>query len=260
MSMCAKENEIKDVVIKYTHDYYRFNFIGGNRDINTCNLYKLTEELKKENLLHLHPIIVNKDFEIIDGQHRFLAAKELGIGFYYILDENVSIDHVVNGNSNQCTFEVKDYIKYYAVEKNNPHYILLRKMLVNTGLNPKALIGLIRGFNDGINMGYLRDGKFEFTESEKETSMIDFYKRFTDFCKKQKVKPLKMFNSYNFTIALHWIKNTRNFDSKQFFKKIEEQWYLLKPQLGSKNWYKLLLNIYNHRQIINRIEASMDLD
>ena len=64
-------------------DYKKFKLLEYNRDCDEKHIQNLKEELSKCNDLHLKPLIVSPDLEIIDGQHRFRAAKELGIPVYY---------------------------------------------------------------------------------------------------------------------------------------------------------------------------------
>jgi hypothetical protein len=86
--------------IRKTANYDIFKMIKWNRSLNRPNVIKLIEENRKHFQLHKFPILVTKDFKIIDGQHRFNAAKELGSPVYYIvaedMDESIKSVHSVN--------------------------------------------------------------------------------------------------------------------------------------------------------------------
>ena len=46
--------------------------------------------IKKNNLLRVNPIIVDRKMNVIDGQHRLEACKILKEGIYYMLDDHIS--------------------------------------------------------------------------------------------------------------------------------------------------------------------------
>ena len=69
--------------IKVTTNYDLFSFMPGNRDIAKKNM--LVKSIEKIDLTEYKPIIVNENYVIIDGQHRFMACKELEKPIYYII-------------------------------------------------------------------------------------------------------------------------------------------------------------------------------
>lgn len=75
--MCVPE-------INKTMDYNKFKFADFNRDISKSNVNKLKKEYNIKNNFKYFPIVVDKDFKIIDGQHRFMACKDLNEPIYYI--------------------------------------------------------------------------------------------------------------------------------------------------------------------------------
>ena len=54
-----------------------FKKIKGNRIVNKSNLNAIITSMEQQQLVS--PIMINEKFEIIDGQHRFEACKELGL-------------------------------------------------------------------------------------------------------------------------------------------------------------------------------------
>jgi len=103
-------------VIKTTTDYSRFKRINSNREISRPHLRKLITAIQQKNLLHLYPLIINTDREIIDGQHRLKAAQELNLPVYYLTDDKVSKSDIALMNSNRKSWGGKDYIGFFAEE------------------------------------------------------------------------------------------------------------------------------------------------
>lgn len=62
----------------------QFNFYKSNREINKRNLKKVTNSIKIFG--QLCPILVTSDGYILDGQHRYLALKELGCEIWYTVN------------------------------------------------------------------------------------------------------------------------------------------------------------------------------
>jgi len=62
----------------------QFKFYKSNREINKRNLKNITNSIKIYG--QLHPILVTSDGYILDGQHRYLALKELGFEIWYTIN------------------------------------------------------------------------------------------------------------------------------------------------------------------------------
>jgi hypothetical protein len=65
--------------IQVTSDYDQFVIMEANREQNRGHIEAIKAAFgEMGNLTRVQPILVNERFEIIDGQHRFIACKELG--------------------------------------------------------------------------------------------------------------------------------------------------------------------------------------
>ncbi|MFI5220480.1 MAG: ParB N-terminal domain-containing protein [Bacteroidia bacterium] len=116
------------IQIVETTDYKLFRCIEVNRPVNPKHVEKLKKEILKRNMLHLNPIIVDPSHNIIDGQHRLQAAKELKLPIYYLVDSQVSEDDISILNSNKSNWSAKNYIEYYA-KKGVEAYITIKKLI-----------------------------------------------------------------------------------------------------------------------------------
>ena len=241
--------------IVMTKDYGIFKKMDGNRHLDRYHLKKLKAAIEGDNQLDVHPIIVNKDYYVIDGQHRLEAAKELGYDIYYIKSDTVTDLHVIGGNVNQKSFEVENYIDYFAIKERKPEYIQLKDMLKASGLKPKALLTLLLGVVSANILEFLKTGKFKFPTSEEPLEVLNFYFDFIAYAKDKRLKPTSMFSNHNFTRALRWLFKTTGFDASIFFKKLDMKWFELKPQRTAEEWYSLLIGIYNFKNHV-RLDAE----
>ena len=101
--------------VQSTKNYGLFEKLKGNREINKANLNRIKESMQKE-LLPI-PVLVNQNYEIIDGQHRVKAAAELELPVYYMVvpDMNLNDVHTLNSIGKKYSFD--DYLEGYAAAK-----------------------------------------------------------------------------------------------------------------------------------------------
>jgi len=234
--------------IQKTADYEIFKKVNLNRDVDKNHVKKLKKELQRENNLHLKPIICNGAMEVISGQHRLEAAKELGLDVYYIRDPNVSYEFILNDNSVQKSNSLKEVVEFWAKKDKKEDYIILQKYMTRTRLSIKSLLGLLFGNSDRGMSDLLRQGKFLMPKTnEKIEKIVDGYLRFFDYCHHKKITPLVMFVGNGFTIGFRNLFILDAFNEEVFYRKLDQKWFEIRPQLNSKEWTMLLLNIYNFK-------------
>lgn len=113
--------------IMMTIDYDMFRKLPGNRDVKEPRVRKIINSIKKVGYV-LNPIIVNEEFEVIDGQGRLEALKRLELPVYYIVVGGIGINECIAMNINQINWAMADYISSYA-DKGNESYEHLRLLL-----------------------------------------------------------------------------------------------------------------------------------
>lgn len=84
--------------IQRTNNYYMFKRLEGNRFVDPKKVNKLKKSIDEVGYIS-NPIIVNEKMEVIDGQHRLEALKELGKPVEYIVQKNLDIKEVLFMNS-----------------------------------------------------------------------------------------------------------------------------------------------------------------
>ncbi len=86
-------------MIKKTKNYEMFTFREDNREkIDQSHVQRLVFSIEKRNLLELRPIIVNEKFEVIDGQHRLMAAKFLDVEIFYQQEKKLDAKDIITMN------------------------------------------------------------------------------------------------------------------------------------------------------------------
>jgi hypothetical protein len=228
-----------------TKDYSIFKSVKFNREKNKRHIESIKKIITKENLLHLHPILVNGDMEVIDGQHRLEAAKALNLDIFYIQDK-ISYDHILNSNLFQKKMVLEDVIKFYALKDKLKDYIEFMEYIELLGISPKSLIALMFGTVSIPMIGFIKSGMFKMPP-RKETleKIILSFEKFKQFTVEKRITPFSIFSSCNFVVAFRNIILMREYNEDVFYSKLEQRWFDLKPQLNSKEWTRALIGIYN---------------
>lgn len=115
-----------DFQVFTTTSYQLFKRIKGNRAVNPLHLSRLKKSMQKQYLFS--PIIVNERLEIIDGQHRFDAASDLGLPVYYIKVKGYGLTEIQMLNSNTSNWNRLDYLQGFCDLGRKP-YIQFRKIM-----------------------------------------------------------------------------------------------------------------------------------
>lgn len=118
-------NQIVSQVFE-TSDYFQFKLLQGNRITNKANLKRLKSSMSEEYLMS--PIIVNENYEIIDGQHRYKAALELKKPIRYIRQPGYGLSQVQRLNTNMSNWRSMDYLNAYC-ELGYPEYLRFKEFM-----------------------------------------------------------------------------------------------------------------------------------
>jgi len=123
-----------------TTDYSIFKYKSGNRGLVNKHIDKIKDAISKHGYLESCPIIVNENYEILDGQHRFEACKQMGLPIHYVIEENTKQDLLIDLNILQRKWTLSDYVRYYAIEKANPNYQRLAELMTISQLDAATLL------------------------------------------------------------------------------------------------------------------------
>ena len=110
-------------MIHTTSNYHEFDFAEYNRGVDAAHVRKLKKLIKEMGLRQ--PISVTPTKEIIDGQHRFHACRELGIPIKYIVDDQLDMSAVVDLNNASKPWTVQDKVLSYAAQGNEDYVKLV---------------------------------------------------------------------------------------------------------------------------------------
>lgn len=188
-------------IIQSTTDYDQFNVIQGNRVVNRGHVEKLKKSIVKNNLLEDVPILVNKQLEVIDGQHRLTAARELGLPIFYRIGLAKSIQDVQILNTASRNWTSPDYLESYVLA-GVPSYVELKTYMNKHQLPLSLSISYLNGVdrnNKTIRSGF-KEGMFIVVDRPFADEMAARVTSIRKYCEETTWKDRDFLNS----LAIMW--------------------------------------------------------
>ena len=130
-----------------TTNYAQFKYLHGNRKINKNHKKRLIISMGKRNLKV--PIIVNEKMQVIDGQHRLEAAKELKLPICYQIIKGLDLKDVQLLNTNTSNWNLDDYMDSY-IDLGLEDYEVFKTFMKKYGFAYSQNFTLL---NNGIYVG-----------------------------------------------------------------------------------------------------------
>jgi len=130
-----------------TKDYGIFKSIEGNRKTLEGQVERLMTSIQDKNLLEVNPIIVNTKMEVIDGQARLSAAKQLNVPIHYMVAKVANLEDVRLLNINVTKWGMEDYLESYLAQKVSSYYTL-KKFHEEYAIPITLCIQLLSGITD----------------------------------------------------------------------------------------------------------------
>jgi len=216
-------------------DYNIFKSLEGNREVNKVHVDRLKKSFEGGYLLN--PILVNSKMQIIDGQHRFNAAKSLGLHINYIICPDYGLKEIQVLNSNMKNWNKNDYLEGFC-DLGNEEYIKFRDFKNEfTQFNFSCIEQLIVNNTHANRGSYFKDGDlkvFDINQSRKFANDILKIKSFYDG-----------FGRRSFVAAMITILKIEEFEIERFIRKLEVCPNKLHHCANVTQYRALIENIYN---------------
>lgn len=162
----------------HTKKYDLFKF-ENNRDIYLNHVDAIAANKDFVNSFEYHPAVVNKDFVVIDGQHRILAAKKLNIPAWYVIQSDANENHIMSCNINQKAWSFHDYLEHNCKKNINPTYSFIKELCESHKLPLHTIIRICQFFGNSsaraeFNKTF-KNGTITFKNIEKIKGFIALY-------------------------------------------------------------------------------------
>ena len=229
-----------EVKIQSTKNYKRFTLHEKNRRLNIQKINKLAKAIGENNLLHIFPIIVNKKNEILDGQHRYAAAKIVKATVFYVVSNgSYDIDQVARTNSLQSHWKIIDYVNYYAKE-GKPAYIKVLDICKKYDVN----VSLVTNLSDMARVNELvKSGEFDFPDYQEIIKILKHARLIgIEF-------GFRHWNSRSFLRAIRHALSVKNYNELRMIQKLKAHPDRLIKLSEAEHYIKMLEDVYNNGAI-----------
>lgn len=241
----SMDKKISVYVFK-TDDYSKFSFLKENRAIDRLHVNSLKDSISKRNLLEYRPILVNKKYEVMDGQHRLVAAESLNIPIYYMMSKDIVMDDVMLLNPNQKGWFVKDYLNVY-VEKQIPEYLEVQKMdhLFSFSISTSiAILGVVDYDNySGTIRGKLKEFK---QGSFYIPNVFDAYRYAENLGKVSVFTDLNTWKDRDFMSALYILYTRNKIKHSDLISKLESYKGILRRRPSVVDYLRQFEDVINY--------------
>lgn len=226
--------------ILQTKNYATFGIIEGNRVVNESHVKKLKQSISQLDLKI--PIVVNEKMEVVDGQHRLQARKELGLPVFYIVVNGLGLRETQRVNSAAKNWNDKDFLNSF-VKQNYAHYKTYKKFRETYQFGHTETMNILSGSIGGGNNNQNQD----FKEGNFSVSNLD---RAIDWAEKiYQVQPFyKGFKRRSFVGAMIRCFRHEQYDHDEFISKLSYQSSKMVDCTSIDQYLRIIDEIYNFKR------------
>lgn len=226
-----------------TTDYRQLKLVKGNRLINKAHANTLAKSIQKRNLLKYSPIIVNTQGEIVDGQHRWMAAKQLNVPLYYIVADDIKFSDIVLLNSVVKNWKPQDYLDHFT-DKGLGDYIALKMFAYKWKFSiSNALAILSIGSNKQLTapLREFRSGEWAVTNITKAE---EFAKQYTEIAQYTEERTAKDRDLMRAVYRMYHVIEAP-IDHEELMRQLKLYPYPIYRRLGMREYLRQFEDIYN---------------
>lgn len=225
--------------IQSTQDYTLFKRISGNRVVSKPHVNRLLEAIREDpETITFNPIIVNGNYEVIDGQHRLEAIKKLGLEAYFIKVDDIGLSTVQKLNSISKMWSPMDYAKSFA-ENGNEDYKIYIDFKVRFKFNHDVLMRYL-SLDKPMTGSLFKKGKFTVPNVARSYELATYLQDLQQFYDRIAYR-----NSAN---GFMIVAASPNYDHKRMYRQFKVYAHLINEQPLANDYAREFERIYNYRQ------------
>lgn len=233
-------------MIKKTKEYGKFKFREDNREkISTEHVNILIDSIKQRNLLQYRPIEVNEHYEVINGQHRLLAAKALDVEIYYEVNQDIKPDDMILLNLSK-SWTSSDYLNYYCKHESK-QYVLLNEFCKKYNLSLKVALVLTMGHTN-YSYNAFKMGKYVFQDQGTDKEIQDCWDTI-HFIKRMNGHSAYT-DSARFWKALLLLVRHAHFEAEKWHSNLTRMVERFGPRARTEDYLRLMMEVYNWKNSV----------
>lgn len=246
MSLFNQELSVPSYQVHTTKDYSMFKPIEGNRNKNLLHVNRLKASMQDHYLFTV--IIVNEQYQIIDGQHRFDAIKDLNLPLNYVIINGYGLKEVQKLNANSSNWSTTDYLEAYC-NLGCVDYIKLADFMRKYKLSVQIAACIMldssiptTSIKAGQGFEFFKHGTFKVTDKQEKAAhkFMEMLLLFEPY--------FASFKTRSFVFALMRLMENKDFAITELLQKVKIQPTALQPCSSINQMVSLIEEIYNYKR------------
>ena len=225
-----------------TYDYNQFKILDSNRAVTDARKNMLKKSIQEYGYIR-NPIVVNEKMEILDGQGRFSACKELDKPIQFTVVEGAGIKECMVLNQNAKNWSLTDFIKSYA-NQGNQSYVYFDKLLEYGFGITATLYAVENKFSPSRGTDLIKDGRLFIDKDiyRKAVESLNILKELEPYInriegRKEMIK-----------VGIIFASRIDICDNRRLIESIKKRFTMIAPVASMNGFLDDLSNIYNYKQ------------
>ena len=244
------ENDIKIIKTQFkkvensevleTLKYNLFKFDVKNRPVTEEKVNFFVKQFRSGKFYMVEfPIIVDSNLLIIDGQHRFEAAKTLGMPIYFRYANTLTMDSVTDVQINSG-WSTNDYIHAFIKQKNQ-NYVILYRFIQRYKISATVAVSILSQVqHGGMNRAGFYEGTFKVVDEEKSHKQANAINKIGEAA-------FGLNKHRAFCMAVVSIINHPDYEEKRMLSQLGKYSSLMKRHMTVENYIRNLEEVYNYK-------------
>lgn len=240
-----------------TTNYDKFHELLGNRDVLTIRVNKIRRSIE-ENGYIFNPIIVNEKAEVIDGQGRLRALRELQLPVDYIIVHGLRVKDCIALNIAASNWTNYDYVQSYASQGNHDYQNVEELVNAYKKLGITNVMSAITGVCDTKNEK-VKTGEIKCTSEDmvNANELLSYANNFIDT-----ILRVKKGSKYHMVYALFFAYNHPDIDNERLLRQFQKYYSsdVFPCFINTKSALKTLSAIYNFKNSKKKVYLDVDYE
>ncbi len=220
-------------------NYDKFKFVEANRNLNEHHVKEIMKEIENKDLRDESPVKVNRDWEIMEGQHTFAGCERLGLPVKYIFTK-MTVDDIGRYNGSQKPWTSTNILQHYCV-RGFENYLILQEFYKKYKYPISTLLVLLSGENTKRLFRDFKFGRFIVRQSVGQVqNILDKIAEFKEFND-------KVFRHKTFVLTYIDCLTHPDFDHERLVHKVSiipDKFVKCNTQV---DYLRMIEDVYNYR-------------
>lgn len=228
--------QLDSVTFNKTRDYKKFRVLKGNRRIQDAHVARLMEAFTEDaSISSYNPILINEKWEIIDGQHRYEALKQLDLPVYYMMQPGLDISDTIDLNTGKKSWRPDDYA-YSFMEQGKDQYETYLWFKDEYGLNHDVLMRYL-SLDAHMTTRLFKEGQFVVPDADESEELCNALQLMAPYYNR--------WNNRSFALGFFYLWTAPDYDHDKMLRQLQSHRNAITDRGTPAQYLEMLEKVYN---------------